>query len=115
MSVLDKLKALDEERAKLLEDAKKEALEAAHKAIADLNGLGFDFRLVEGPSTSTARKPPRQRSEGEAQKRQARDVPCPICEFKTEPHHDGRAHRSQDPKKPFTVEELAERGLTKVA
>jgi hypothetical protein len=115
MSVLDKLKALDEERAKLLEDAKKEALEAAHKAIADLNGLGFDFRLVEGPSTSTARKPPRQRSEGEAPKRQARDVPCPICEFKTEPHHDGRAHRSQDPKKPFTVEELAERGLTKVA
>jgi hypothetical protein len=115
MSVLDKLKALDEERAKLLEDAKKEALEAAHRAIADLNGLGFDFRLVEGPSTSTARKPPRQRSEGEAPKRQARDVPCPICEFKTEPHHDGRAHRSQDPKKPFTVEELAERGLTKVA
>jgi hypothetical protein len=115
MSVLDKLKALDEERAKLLEDAKKEALEAAHKAIADLNGLGFDFRLVEGPSASTARKPPRQRSEGEAPKRQARDVPCPICEFKTEPHHDGRAHRSQDPKKPFTVEELAERGLTKVA
>ena len=48
MSVLDKLKALDEERAKLLEDAKKEALEAAHRAIADLNALGFDFRLVEG-------------------------------------------------------------------
>ena len=57
MSVLDKLKALDEERAKLLEDAKKEALEAAHKAIEDLNELGFDYRLVEGPTTSTARKP----------------------------------------------------------
>ena len=74
MSVLDKLKALDEERAKLLDDAKKEALEAAHKAIADLNALGFDFRLVEGPSTSTARRPPRERSEGEAPKRQARDL-----------------------------------------
>jgi hypothetical protein len=115
MTVLDKLKALDEERAKLLEDAKKEALEKAHKAIADLNELGFDYRLVEGPGRSRARKPPRQRSEGEAPRRQARDVPCPICEFKTEPHHDGRAHRSQEPKKPFNEVELAERGLAKVA
>ena len=115
MSVLDELKALDEQRAQLLDDAKKEALEKATKAIADLNELGFNYRLVEGPSTSTARRPPRERSEGEAPKRQARDVPCPICEFKTEPHHDGRAHRSQEPKKPFTSGELAERGLTKVA
>jgi hypothetical protein len=115
VSVLDKLKALDAERVKLLEDAKKEALEAAHKAIADLNALGFDFRLVEGPSTSTGRKPPRERSEGQTPTRQARDVPCPICEFKTEPHHDGRAHRSQEPKRAFTEEELAERGLTKLA
>ena len=117
MSVLDKLKALDDQRAKLLDDAKKEALEAAHKAIADLNALGFDYRLVEGGSTSKARKPPSQRSdEGEAPKRQARDVPCPICEFKTEPHHDGRAHRSQhEPKRPFTEEELVEKGLKKIA
>jgi hypothetical protein len=116
MSVLDKLKALDEQRAKLLDDAKKEALEAVHKAIADLNGLGFDYRLIEGGSTSKARKPPRERSEGEAPKRQARDVPCPICEFKTDPHHDGRAHRSQlEPKRPFTEEELVEKGLAKVA
>jgi hypothetical protein len=116
MSVLDKLKALDEERAKLLEDAKKEALDKAHKAIADLNELGFNYRLVEGYSTSKARRPPRERSEGEAAKRQTRDIPCPICEFSTEPHHDGRAHRSQhEPKRPFTEEELAERGLMKVA
>jgi hypothetical protein len=115
MSVLDKLKVLDDERAKLLEDAKKEALDAAHKAIADLNELGFDFRLVEGPSTTKARRPPRERTESEAPTRQTRDVPCPIREFRTEPHHDGRAHRSQEPKRAFTVEELAERGLAKVA
>ena len=115
MSVLDKLKALDEERAKLLEDAKKEALEAAHKAIADLNELASISGSSRGPAHRQQEEPPRERSEGEAPKRQARDLPCPICEFKTEPHHDGRAHRSQDPKKPFTVEELAERGLTKVA
>ena len=73
MSVLDELKALDEQRAKLLEDAKKETLEKAAKAIADLNELGFDYRLVEGPTTSTARKP-REHSDAEAPKRQARDV-----------------------------------------
>ena len=114
MSVLDKLKALDDERAKLLEGAKKEALETAHKAIADLNALGFDFRLVEGHSTSTARRPSRERTEGEALRRQTKDLPCPICEFRTTPHHDGRAHRSQEPKRAFTEPELAERGLTKV-
>ena len=114
MSVLDKLKALEKERGKLLEEAKKEALDKAHKAIADLKELGFDYRLVEGPGTS--RRPSRERTAGEAPKRQARDVPCPICEFKTEPRHDGRAHRSQhEPKRPFTEEELAEKGLTKVA
>jgi hypothetical protein len=114
MSVLDKLKALDEQRAKLLEDAKKEALDKAHKAIAELNALGLNYRLVEGSGPSTARRQPRERTKGEAPKRQARDVPCLICEFKTEPHHDGRAHRSQEPKRPFTEEELAERGLAKV-
>jgi hypothetical protein len=113
MSILDKLKALDDERAKLLEDAKKEALEKAHKAIADLNELGFNYRLVEGSGTSTARRP-RNRSEGEGPKRQARDIPCPICQFKTNPHHDARAHRSQQPKRPFTEQELADKGLAKV-
>lgn len=98
-----------------MEDAKKEALDAAHKAIADLNELGFDYRLVEGPGTPKVKRPPRERSEGGASKRQVRDVPCPICEFRTEPHHDGRAHRSQEPKRAFTEEELAERGLTKLA
>ncbi len=115
MSVLEEIKALDERRAKLLENAKNEALKAAHKAIAELNELGFNYRLVEGSLTPTARGPRKEHSEGEAPKRHARDLPCPICEFKTNPHHDGRAHRSQEPQRPFTEEELAERGLAKVA
>jgi hypothetical protein len=93
-----------------LEGAKKEALDNAEKAIAELNELGFNYRLVEG--ASTARAP--RKAASEAPKRQARDVPCPICHFKTTPHHDGRMHRSQKTKKPFTVEELMERSLTKV-
>ncbi len=108
MSVLEKLKALDSQRAELLEGAKKEAVDKAERAVAALNELGFSYRLVEG-----AVRAPRKAG-AEAPKRQTRDAPCPICEFKTTPHHDGRAHRSQKTKKPFTDVELAKLGLTKV-
>ena len=109
-TVLEKLKALDAQRAQLLEGAKKEALDKAEKAVAELNELGFHYSLVDG--APTARAPRRAPAQGS--KRQARDLPCPICNFKTTPHHDGRMHRSQKSKKPFTVEELMEKGLTKV-
>ncbi|MBK8082328.1 MAG: hypothetical protein IPK28_00010 [Devosia sp.] len=55
-AVLAKLKKLDEERAKLIADAKSQALAAANMAIADLNSLGFTYRLVEG-GVSTPRAP----------------------------------------------------------
>jgi hypothetical protein len=113
-TVLEKLKALDAQRAQLLDDAKKDALENAEKAVAELNELGFHYSLVEGAtvSVSTPRAP--RKASSQAPKRQARDVPCPICHFKTTPHHDGRMHRSQKNKKAFTVEELMERHLAKV-
>jgi hypothetical protein len=116
MSVLEKLKALDAQRAQLLDDAKKEALENAERAVAELNELGFHYSLVEGASTPSAppRAPRKSASQAQASKRHARDVPCPICKFKTSPHHDGRMHRSQKSKKPFTVEELMEKHLAKV-
>ena len=113
-TVLEKLKALDAQRAQLLDDAKKEALDNAEKAVAELNELGFHYSLTEG-AASPARAPraPRKAS-SPSPKRQARDLPCPICHFKTTPHHDGRMHRSQKTKKPFTVEELMEKHLAKV-
>jgi hypothetical protein len=111
-TVLEKLKALDAQRAQLLDDAKKEALENAEKAVAELNELGFHYSLVEGATTASPARAPRKASQ--APKRQARDVPCPICHFKTTPHHDGRMHRSQKSKKAFTVEELMEKHLAKV-
>jgi hypothetical protein len=110
-TVLEKLKSLNEQRAKLLDEAKKEALDIAEKAVADLNELGFTYNLIEGEAAS-ARGPRKASSTG--LKRQPRDLPCPICEFKTAPHHDGRLHRNQTKKKPFTVEELMEKHLTKV-
>ena len=111
-TVLERLRALDEQRAQLLDDAKKEALENAEKAVAELNELGFHYSLVEGVSTFTPRAP--RKAASNAPTRQARDLPCPICKFKTTPHHDGRMHRSQKNKKPFTVEELMEKHLAKV-
>jgi hypothetical protein len=113
-TVLERLKALDEQRATLLDDAKKEALDKAEKAVAELNELGFHYTLTEGASTPSASPRAPRKASSQAPKRQARDLPCPICHFKTAPHHDGRMHRSQKIKKPFTVEELMERGLTKV-
>jgi hypothetical protein len=110
-TVLEKLKALDAQRAQLLEGGKKEALDNAEKAVAELNELGFHYTLTEG-ATSTARAP--RKAASQAPKRRARDLPCPICHFRTTPHHDGRLHRSQKTKKPFTVEELMEKHLTKV-
>jgi hypothetical protein len=113
-SVLEKLKALDAQRAQLLEGAKKEALDNAETAVAELNELGFHYTLTltAGASTTLPARAPRKVA-SQAPKRQARDVPCPVCHFKTTPHHDGRMHRSQKPKKPFNVEELMERGLTR--
>lgn len=110
MSVLEKLKALDEQRAKLVEGAKSEALKKANDAIDELNSLGFHYHLSEFGEQ------PRKASSGQKgqSKRQQKDVPCPICEFKTTPMHDGRAHRSQKRKAPFTAAELTEKGLVKV-
>jgi hypothetical protein len=108
-TVLEKLKALDAQRAQLLEGAKKEALDNAERAVAELNELGFHYTLSEGASARAMHK-----TTSQAPKRQKKDVPCPICNFKTNPPHDGRMHRSQKGKKPFTVEELIERHLTKV-
>jgi hypothetical protein len=110
-TVLEKLKALEAQRAELLDGAKKEALDNAEKAVAELNELGFSYTLSEG-ATSSPRAP--RHATSKAPQRQARDQPCPICHFKTTPHHDGRMHRSQKTKKPFNVEELMERHLTKV-
>ena len=61
-TVLEKLKALDAQRAQLLEDAKKEALDNAEKAVAELNELGFHYSLTEGASASPSAKSAAQSS-----------------------------------------------------
>lgn len=96
-------------KAELMEGAKKEALAKVEAAIEELNALGYNYRLNQ-----LGDKPAKSSGSGQKAPRKVSDGPCPICNFKTAPHHDRRAHRSQAEKKPFTAEELTSLGYTKV-
>jgi len=109
LSAVEQLKKLDAERAKILETAKTEALAKATEAIEELNALGFHYSISEG--ARSARQP---RAGGTTAKRQPSGAACPICGFKTEPPHDRRTHRTQEPKRAFNDAELKEKGLVKV-
>lgn len=112
MSVLDQLKKLDEQRANLLASAKEEALKKVEAGIADLNALGFDYRLVEGGDEPFPLK--KKPASGITRQRDP-NAPCTTCGFVTNPPHDSRKHRAQgENKKPFTAKELADLGLAKV-
>jgi hypothetical protein len=107
-SAVKRIKQLDQERATLIEGAKKEALGRANDAMADLKALGFTYRLViDGAVT--------RKIIGRKGTRTVKDGPCPVCEFKTHPLHDARKHRAQgNRKRPFTPKQLQEIGLRKV-
>lgn len=113
-SALERIKALDQERAKIMDEAKGEALTRANEAIQALNALGFSYRLNEGGTSTDSG---RRAGSGEGRKgtRQVNaERPCPICGFRTEPPHDARKHRSQDPKRPFSPEELEANHMKRV-
>ena len=110
---IEQIRKLDEERAKLLEGAKADALARAEEAINELTALGFDYELVE-PARGTARKPTTTARKASAPDHHPRGT-CAICEFATNPPHDKRSHKSQTKKKPFKDAELAEKGMKMVA
>jgi hypothetical protein len=67
----DELRRLDEEearikdqRAKLQDQAKAQALAAAEAAIADLNALGFNYRLVDVTKSVSTSRPVARKSTG---------------------------------------------------
>ena len=111
-TTLQQLKKLDEERTKLLEGAKADALARAEEAINELIALGFAYELAE-PGRTTARKPTTARK-GSAPDHHPKGV-CSICGWATNPPHDKRTHRAQTKKKPFTDAELSEKGMKMVA
>jgi exonuclease VII large subunit len=47
-SAIQRIKELDEERAKMFEQARKEAFENAKAAIAELNSFGPNYTLARG-------------------------------------------------------------------
>jgi hypothetical protein len=108
-SAIQRIKELDEERGRIFDQAKEEALEKAKAAIAELNALGLDYTHVNGE-----RKAAPAPTASVPNKGTVKDAPCKICGFKTDPIHDARAHRSQTKKKPFTAAELEEKELTRL-
>lgn len=56
-SVLDQIRALDEQKAKLMDEAKSSALANAQAAVAELNELGFNYGLTEGGTAPRTRAP----------------------------------------------------------
>jgi hypothetical protein len=104
-----RIKELDAERTKLLNDAKKEALSRAQQAVSELNALGFSYSLAQ---RAVARKGTGRKGAGRVQA----DHPCRICGFQTRPPHDARRHRfsAKAKKRPFNAKELTDLGMRKV-
>ena len=104
-SAVERIRQLRAEEEKIIAEAKAELLEAAQLAVDELNELGFNYGLTEGGKKAKT-----------GLKRQVSDAPCPICEYKTNPPHDGRKHRPQgEEKRPFNPAELEELELVRVA
>lgn len=59
-------KSIEEQKKKILAQAKSQAMQAAEKAVADLNNLGFSYKLVDGGSTTRAATSTRTRKSGVA-------------------------------------------------
>lgn len=116
-SVLDEMRELHARMEELKQAATEEAMARVNADIELLNSMGHHFYLGNtNAATRTPRTPRPPRAEGgpPTNKGTVSDAPCPICDFKTSPPHDRRKHRSQEPKTPFTVQELEQLGLTRV-
>jgi len=109
----EELAQLEERRQELIAQLRSDAENTLKQALDDFNkldlGVAYELRARD-----------RVREKGRVQKRVVAkkgssagnpDRLCPICGFATIPPHDGRAHRSQSPKRPFSAGELTERGM----
>ena len=72
-SVLQQLKKLDDERNKLIAGAKAEAMDEVNKALAELNALGFNYRVVGGGGT-------------QAEGRNSHSKRCPLPDLRFQDH-----------------------------
>jgi hypothetical protein len=109
-SAIEEIKELKARLESMAEHAKAEALAKANEAIGVLRELGIDNDAILKELGFMGQT---KDQEGRV-KRPPKDEPCQVCNFKTDPPHNGRSHRGQAKKRPFTAEELAEKRLTKV-
>ena len=107
-SAIEEIKELKARLESITEQAKTEALDQASEAIGFLRVLGLD--------NDTILKELGFRGRAKAESREGtppKDEPCQICHFRTDRPHDGRTHRGQTKKKPFTPKELRRKGTDK--
>jgi hypothetical protein len=109
-SAIEEIRELKAQIESKTEQVKTEALDKASEAVSFLRDLGLDNDAILKELGFRGPAPAKETREGTPPK----DESCQICHFRTDPAHDGRAHRGQTKKKPFTTEELEEKGLTKV-
>jgi hypothetical protein len=109
-SAIEEIKELKARVESMTAQAKAEALDKASEAIGFLRELGMDNDTILKDLGFRGRAKAQESREGGAPK----DEPCPVCRFRTDPPHDGRSHRGQSKKKPFTAEELEQKALTKI-
>jgi DNA-binding protein H-NS len=72
-----------------------------------------DF-LIAGATASKANGRRKKANGATVRAKRAKASACPICDFQTTPPHDGRTHRNQKKKGPFSAAELTDKGLMKV-
>jgi hypothetical protein len=109
-SAIEEIRELKARVESMTAQAKAEALDKASEAIGFLRELGLDNDTILKELGFRGRAAAKESREA----RPPTDEPCPICHFRTDPPHDGRSHRGQSKKRPFTAEELEQKGLTKV-
>jgi len=126
-SPIEQIQELDAQREQILSEAKTNALKRAEEAISELNALGFHYYIGKTEkNVRPAMKRPKQlpgverrgRAKQAALDKSARhkpqDKPCPICEYRTDPPHDRRSHRTQKRKRAFTDKELEAAGMMRL-
>src|ERR1700733_10818151 len=98
-SAIEEIKELKAQLESRSETVKQEALDRAREAIWVLRELGIDNDTILKDLAFRGRGSAEESREG----RTPKEGPCPICNFQTDPPHDGRSHRGQSKKKPFTA------------
>ncbi|MCW5714047.1 MAG: hypothetical protein KIT43_06010 [Bauldia sp.] len=115
LSPKDELAQLEKRREELRARLREEHEGALQQSLRDFNGMNFGvtYELREVGLPRGARQIMGSGDVRKGTRTVNAERACPICNFKTVPPHDARAHRSQATKSAFTAEELAGRGMRK--